>query len=72
MLLKNRVAIITGGASGIGRGIGLKFAEEGCSVAIADIRIKEAEKTAGEISAKEYRHWVSSVTLPAAARCKTW
>jgi NAD(P)-dependent dehydrogenase (short-subunit alcohol dehydrogenase family) len=50
MLLKDRVAIITGGASGIGRGIGLKFAEEGCSVAIADIRIKEAEKTAGEIS----------------------
>lgn len=52
MLLKNRVAIITGGAKGIGRGISLKFADEGCSVAIADIQLNEAEKTAQEISAK--------------------
>lgn len=50
MLLADRVAIITGGAKGMGRGISLKFAEEGCSVAIADISMKEAEDTLSEIT----------------------
>jgi NAD(P)-dependent dehydrogenase (short-subunit alcohol dehydrogenase family) len=50
MLLADRVAIITGGAKGMGRGIALKFAEEGCSVAIADISMKEANDTLAEVS----------------------
>ena len=49
MLLANRVAIITGGARGIGRGIALKFAEEGCSVVIADLLMAEANKTLSDI-----------------------
>jgi NAD(P)-dependent dehydrogenase (short-subunit alcohol dehydrogenase family) len=49
MLLTDRVAIITGGAKGMGRGMALKFAEEGCSVAIADISIKEANDTLAEV-----------------------
>ena len=52
MLLENRVAIVTGGAVGIGRGIALKFAEEGCSVVVADIDAVEGKKTAGEVSKK--------------------
>ncbi len=52
MLLERRVAIITGGAVGIGRGIALKFAAEGCSVVIADIAAKEGEKTAAEVTQK--------------------
>jgi NAD(P)-dependent dehydrogenase (short-subunit alcohol dehydrogenase family) len=52
MLLENRTAIVTGGAMGIGRGISLKFAEEGCSVVICDINEKEGEKTADEVSKK--------------------
>ncbi len=36
MLLKNRISIVTGGSSGIGRGIALEFAREGASVVIAD------------------------------------
>lgn len=51
MLLSNKVAIITGGARGIGKGIALKFAEEGCSVVITDVIAKEAQKTMEELSA---------------------
>ena len=51
MLLENRVAIVTAGANGIGKGIALEFAKQGCSVAIADIQQDTAEKTAQEVSA---------------------
>jgi 3-oxoacyl-[acyl-carrier protein] reductase len=50
MLLENRVAIVTGGARGIGRGIALMFAKEGCHVAIADINAEEAGKTLADIN----------------------
>lgn len=52
MLLPDRVAIITGGAIGMGRSTALLFADEGCSVVIADILSKEGEKTAEEVSRK--------------------
>jgi len=50
MLLSDRVAIITGGARGIGRSIAQKFIEEGCSVALADINEDRAKETAAELS----------------------
>ncbi len=51
MLLENRVAIVTGGAKGMGRGIALKFAEEGCDVVVNALHIEGAEKVAEEIRA---------------------
>ena len=51
MLLKDRVAIITGGAKGIGKAISLKFAEEGCDIVVNAMHIEGAEKVAEEVRA---------------------
>ena len=51
MLLKDRIAIVTGGAKGMGRGIALKFAEEGCDVVVNALHIEGAQEVADEIKA---------------------
>jgi 3-hydroxybutyrate dehydrogenase len=45
----DKVAIITGAASGIGKDIAIVFAREGAKVAIADLNQKAADATAREI-----------------------
>lgn len=49
MRLKDKVAIITGAGRGIGRATALRFAEEGASVAVADVDAAVADDVAGEI-----------------------
>jgi 3-hydroxybutyrate dehydrogenase len=49
MRLKDKVAIVTGAASGIGKEIAVIFAREGAKVAIADLDLKAADATAREI-----------------------
>ena len=49
MRLKDKVAIITGAASGFGEGMAKRFAEEGARVLVADLNGKGAERVAGEI-----------------------
>jgi NAD(P)-dependent dehydrogenase (short-subunit alcohol dehydrogenase family) len=49
--LDGKVALVTGGGSGIGRHTSIRFAEEGARVAVADLRGDTAEETAAEIRA---------------------
>ena len=51
MRLKDKVAIVTGAASGIGKSIAMRFAGEGAKVAIADLNLEAANATAQEIRA---------------------
>jgi NAD(P)-dependent dehydrogenase (short-subunit alcohol dehydrogenase family) len=52
MKLANRVVVITGAGSGIGRACALEFAKEGAKVIAADINISSALETASQIQAE--------------------
>jgi len=54
MRLAGKSALITGSARGIGRAFAEAYAREGATVAIADINLDAAMKTAGEIGDKAY------------------
>ncbi|KSV16456.1 short-chain dehydrogenase [Dehalococcoides mccartyi] len=49
--LSGKVAIVTGGAMGIGKGISMRLAEAGTSIMIPDLNLEVAQKTAAEIKA---------------------
>ncbi|MCL4249922.1 MAG: glucose 1-dehydrogenase [Anaerolineae bacterium] len=49
MRLENKVALITGAASGIGRETALLFAQEGASVVVADVNDAEGQETVRQV-----------------------
>lgn len=49
--LAGRVAVVTGGGSGIGRATSVALAERGCSVAVVDVGLEGAEETARRVRA---------------------
>src|SRR5689334_25448063 len=51
--MNNRVAMVTGAAQGIGKGIATALAADGFRVAVADLNLTGAEQTAKEIGAAE-------------------
>jgi 3-oxoacyl-[acyl-carrier protein] reductase len=77
MRLKDKVAIVTGAASGFGEGIAKRYAEEGAKVVIADINDKDGARVVEEIraagGAAEFRHTDVSrnAQIKAAVECAT-
>ena len=51
MVLRGKTALVTGAAKGIGKGIALELAREGCDVAINDLDAAGAEVAASEVRA---------------------
>jgi 3-oxoacyl-[acyl-carrier protein] reductase len=71
--LKNRIAVVTGGAQGIGRAATERFIASGAKVAIWDFDIERAGKTAAELGSavKAYACDVGDLTSIEAARDAT-
>jgi 3-oxoacyl-[acyl-carrier protein] reductase/2-hydroxycyclohexanecarboxyl-CoA dehydrogenase len=51
MRLENKIAVVTGAARGIGKGIALRLAEEGANIVIADVNLEIATQAVNEIKA---------------------
>ena len=51
-ILEKKVAIVTGGGSGIGKAISLLYATEGAKIVVSDIDEKGGNETVSEIKAK--------------------
>ncbi len=48
--LENQVAIVTGGAQGLGEALAHRLDAEGCKVVVADINLAQAEKVAAVLT----------------------
>lgn len=67
MRLDDKKIFVTGGARGIGKSVAIAFAEAGADIAIVDVDIEEAKKTADELAKQYHVHTIAiqtDVTIP--------
>jgi NAD(P)-dependent dehydrogenase (short-subunit alcohol dehydrogenase family) len=68
--VSGKVALITGGASGIGRATALLFAHEGAAIALADVNADAGRRVADEITQSGGRVFFYTVDVTRAADCQ--
>jgi NAD(P)-dependent dehydrogenase (short-subunit alcohol dehydrogenase family) len=69
-LLDGRIAVITGGGSGIGRAIALGYAKEGAQVAVLDVNGGAAAETAKAIAAAGGKAHSFTLDVTERAKCR--
>jgi 3-oxoacyl-[acyl-carrier protein] reductase len=67
MSIAGKIALVTGAAQGIGRDIALGLAEDGADVAICDVNLEAAQKTASDIEAKGRKSLALKANVAASA-----
>ncbi len=67
MTLSGKIALVTGAAQGIGREIALALAIDGAEVAICDVNLEAAQKTASDIEAKSRKSIALKANVAASA-----
>jgi 3-oxoacyl-[acyl-carrier protein] reductase len=73
MRLKDQVALITGGAQGIGRAIAETYAREGCKISICDVNEAAAQATADEIKRRfNVETFSMKVNVTVFEDCEKW
>ncbi len=69
-LLDNKIAVITGGASGIGRSIALAYAQEGATVVVSDLNEVAGVRVLEEIQAYSPQSRFHTVDVTSKATCE--
>jgi len=71
MILNGKIALVTGAAQGIGRDIALGLAADGADVAICDVNLEAAQKTAADIEAKGRKSLALKANVASSAEVTT-